>query len=271
MLRIITLNCNYYVDKHGHWEKRKYLINDLIRDTSPDVVLLQAVCQDPLRYLGIDQASQIAERIGYRHVQFQAADVDPYGCRRGQAIISRHQFITSAGLRLSLRPGSDDITNRLVQPVSISTNHGLLHIFNVHFSWIEKQARDNIAETLSFIKRFKGMTLITGDFNNEAESAVLEPLRGNGWTDLWSVMRPCESGCTFESDKPRIRIDHAWANASLLRYFADISVHHRETPAPAVRLSDHRALSVTLSLEVDSSNSRAETITAAGSTSATND
>ena len=63
MLKVMTLNLNYYETKHGTWEERRDLIVQAIRGAQPDILALQAVRQDPDRYDGLNQASQLSRLV----------------------------------------------------------------------------------------------------------------------------------------------------------------------------------------------------------------
>src|SRR6185295_4098232 len=100
MLKIITLNCNHLNDKHGSWQQRKKMIEELVQETDPDIIALQAVCKNPK---GKDQARQIAEAAGYGYYFFVPAEEAVDGSKRGQAIITKHHFNGSYSTELSWR------------------------------------------------------------------------------------------------------------------------------------------------------------------------
>src|SRR5690606_10196686 len=123
-----------------------------------------------------------------------------------------------------------------------------LNIFNGYFSWVEKQAQDNIRECVAFLGRADGPALLVGDFNIPAGSPLLGALEAAGYTDLWVRAHPGEDGHTFEADRPAKRIDYAWANEELARQLDDVALLRRERDG--ARLSDHLGLSVRLDVRL---------------------
>lgn len=249
MLRIMTLNCNYTVDKYGSWRDRRRLIEGMLREANPDVVAFQAIQKHPENFGGEDQATQIAKSLGYDYHFFAAAEDEPDGVRRGQALISRYHFEEPLVRKLSLKPGVEDPTRRLVLAMQISTGDGPVHIFNAHFSWVEAQARDNIAEAMEFINSFSGMSLLVGDMNTQVQSGLFRPLTNNGWEDAWKILRGPEGGFTFEAHAPSIRIDYAWGNPRLIPYMQAVELFNPMAADATLRISDHAALMVSLDLD----------------------
>ncbi|MFA5039251.1 MAG: endonuclease/exonuclease/phosphatase family protein [Candidatus Omnitrophota bacterium] len=249
MLNVMSLNCNYCCDKHGPWDERLKLIRSLILENRPHVAAFQAVLHQKAGPLGeIGQAWQIADITGYRYRLFASAHQEDNGDRKGQALISRIPLVFSDSRQLTRRPGHADQDKRIVLAAQVETKAGTLRIFNVHFSWIREQAEDNIIETLNFLRRFKGMALVVGDFNASENSGLLDSFAESGWVDVWNILRKNERGFTFESHEPCLRIDYALANKSLEQHLEDIRVFQRQTPDGLFRMSDHLALMVTLGL-----------------------
>lgn len=247
MLKVLTLNLNYYGARHGAWEARRALICEAIRAEEPDVVALQAVRREPEVEDGLDQARQLARDLeGYGHAYFQPAVENGGGIAEGSAILSRIPFAETDCLALTLRAGIEDTNHRVLQRARFDLPSGSLQLFNGHFSWVLPQARDNLAEALPYMLSFAGPRLLVGDMNTMPNSDLWEPLLDAGWQDAWAGLQGDAEGFTFESDRLFMRIDYAWTSPELAGQIDDVAVVQRERDG--VRMSDHLGLAVTLSL-----------------------
>lgn len=249
MLSILTLNINYYVDKHGPWSVRKELIREAIQKTDADIVALQAVRQDPQVSSGVDQARQFSEMLlDYKDVIFQPAVYFPDGSAEGSAILSRLPIAKEDYLELSQRPNLEDTNQRMVLHARFDLSDGPFHLFNAHFSWVEEQTRDNLKETIPFINAFSGPAVLVGDLNTPSGSPLLRQLTEAGWTDVWEHLHPGAEGYTFEANDPSIRIDYVFVNQELKAKVRSIEIVSNVQEKPKVRLSDHLGLRVVLDL-----------------------
>jgi endonuclease/exonuclease/phosphatase family metal-dependent hydrolase len=243
MLRIMTLNLNYMVDKHGPWRERRDLITRAIRESSADIVILQAV-KRPGKNLP-DQACELAGALDeYPYSFFQAADVLEEGVALGSGFVARIPLAISGSLRLTDRSEDEDPTPRLVLHTELKTGQGPLHLFNCHFSWIPEQTRRNVLETLGYANSVSGPRILIGDFNAPPHSEALGMLYRAGWVDAWEKARPTEDGFTFESDRPSMRIDYILASTELKDAILDVNLI--ESSQDGVRLSDHLGLAARL-------------------------
>ncbi|MEW5895805.1 MAG: endonuclease/exonuclease/phosphatase family protein [Candidatus Omnitrophota bacterium] len=247
MLTVMSLNCNCLSDKHGPWEKRAILMADLIARIRPDIILFQAAALHPVRTNGIDQGSEIARMADYPYAVFEQSDCMPDRLVLGQTIISKYPVTGVETLQLSPAPGIADRTKRLVMKGEVLLNEGILYLYNAYFSWIAEQTRQNLEESLPFINKCDGMALLMGDLNTP-EMQVFEPLRKAGWKDVWILLKKETAGATFESHKPEIRIDYAWANEYLEKYVDTVETFNHQSEDGLIRMSDHLALMVTLTL-----------------------
>jgi endonuclease/exonuclease/phosphatase family metal-dependent hydrolase len=249
MLHILTLNINFYGEKHGAWQDRQPLIEQAISEANPDIVALQAVRLDPQVASGEDQASQLAHNLGYPHVFFEPAHSTPQGLADGTAIISRLPFSHRDSLQLTHREDVEDPNDRALLLARFDLADGPFHLFNAYFSWVPEQTADNLDEAIPYINTFPDPGLLVGDFNTPADSPLLNRLREAGWVDLWSAFHPGEPGLTFEAGDLSIRIDYAWANRKLQPQARGIHLVQNERSPSGPRLSDHLGLLVTLDLE----------------------
>lgn len=246
MFKAMTLNINYYGEKHGPWPERRALIARAIEARQPDIIALQAVARDPERFDGLDQATQLARMLeGYGEVVFQPAMRDETGRTKGSAYISRHRVVASGHLALSRRVGLEDGDQRIILGAGLNLSDGPMQLFNAHFSWVYPQAEDNFKETIPFIGTWPGPALLMGDFNTSPDKSLIQSFAREGWYDAWRALFPEEAGYTFESQAPSTRIDYIFANGELRRRVTGMEVISDEKNGS--RLSDHLGLMLSLS------------------------
>lgn len=244
MFRVLTLNLNYRVERHGPWPARRERILAEIRRTQPHVIALQAVEQGAP---GDNQAEELARALpGYVYVWFEPVLSLAGGAAKGMAFVGRVPFERHGVCPLSHRDDIDDRDPRRVLRVHCAPGGGI-DIYNAHFSWVKGQAESNLREALPFINESRAPALLLGDFNQAPDSAVHESLRAAGWADAWPWLRGAEPGATFEAGAPTRRIDYAYANAPLVGRLSAIDLVGVDCVAPP-RLSDHLGLLVTLTL-----------------------
>src|SRR5438477_2280642 len=188
MLRLMTLNLNYRIAKHGPWEARRALIADAVRHSAADVIALQAV----ERVGASDQAAELGELLGYGHIRFAPATIDN-GVERGSALVSRLPLADVAIRRLSRLTNQEDANDRVVLRAEVDAGGYCIALYNAHFSWVAPQALDNVRETLAF--RHGGPAVLLGDFNNGPESPALQALTRAAWVDPWAHFH-ADSGYT---------------------------------------------------------------------------
>lgn len=242
-MKVMTLNINYYMTKHGAWNKRKENIAGLIQEKMPDIILFQAVKQDPRNGGGIDQAGQLlVEMKEYLHYFYQSATTYQDESKDGSAIISRYPFLAVDHTALTLLPGLEDPNQRILLTALFETPAGPLRVFNAHFSWVYDQAALNLSEARSFLRAFSEPAVLGGDFNTSPEVDLLNTLREDGWVDAWARLHPEQPGYTFEAPNPSMRIDYIWANAALAPKLKSIELLAHEGEDHTARLSDHLGL-----------------------------
>lgn len=253
MIKVMTLNLNYYGTRLGAWSIRRELVAAAIREARPDVIALQAVCADPAVQGGADQAAQLSEILPeYPHHVFRAASRSLAGAADGSAFLSRIALAQADARALSLRPGLEDTNTRQILNVqidlpSLDLPGGPLHLFNAHFSWVPEQAGDNVREALAYLDSFTGLRLLAGDLNCTPDLPPMQALRDAGWADLWAELHGPEPGYTFPSDDLELRIDYFWASPELASRALAIDLVAQSSDGGA-RPSDHLGLMVTLDL-----------------------
>ena len=249
MLRIMSLNVNYYVDRHGPWSARRELIAETIRSTRPDIIALQAVRKDPGHYRGVDQATQLANLVpDYKYVQFEPATRTSGGGAEGSAVLSHLPFAANDTLPLSLVPNLDDKNRRLIIRAQFDLRFLTFNLFNAHFSWVEEQAESNVKEALPFIDSPENPSLLVGDLNQPPDSPAMQRFAAEGWTDVWAALCPGQDGYTFETGNLTKRIDYAWANLACKPRLEAIDIVGPGPSGPDI--SDHLGLLITLDLSI---------------------
>jgi endonuclease/exonuclease/phosphatase family metal-dependent hydrolase len=249
MLKVMTLNINAYETKYGPWDTRKRLIGDVLRQTEPDVVALQAVRLEPGIENDRHQARQLADAFPeYRHVAFQEAIKSSDGAVEGPAILSKAEIVSVDHLRLSMQPGKEDPNRRILLNVLLDHNGQRIRLFNAQFSWVYDQTLLNASETLKYLDSYSEPALLVGDLNATPESYPMVKIRSSEWTDVWGKLHPKDPGYTFESGKPEKRIDYIWANQALKDKIEEIAIVADNQDAEGIRPSDHLGLLAILNL-----------------------
>jgi endonuclease/exonuclease/phosphatase family metal-dependent hydrolase len=251
MFKVMTLNLNYYADKHGAWDQRMLAIRDALLEAEPDVVAFQAVKRDPKVRLGVDQAMQLGGMLlGTEQVLFQPAQIFADGSEHGSAVLSRTPITESVGIPLSLRDGLDDTNERMMIYACVDLPGGAIDLIDAHFSWNDEQAMDNVSEALRVLDKIEGAGLLLGDFNQTPDKPSMQRLRDAGWIDVWAALKPDQDGCTFESNHPSIRIDYIWITETLRSALRSVEIIAPYRADPQARFGDHVGLMATFDLPV---------------------
>lgn len=248
MLTVVTLNLNYYFDKHGSWEVRKRLITGVLEVNKPDIAVLQAVAKHPELYDGKDQALQLCDALeGFHAHYFAEAQKQADGLSQGSAIISKLHMIEKSSIALNLTTGLDDPNHRVLLKTTFDTPAGKLDVYNGHFSWVHEQAVENVAQAAASLQNGNRHALLAGDLNTTPDSTAFQPFLDAGFADAWKTLRGEEGGETFESDRPAVRIDYFWLSPALSPKLDRIDIIRPPADSGA-RLSDHLGLMIQLSV-----------------------
>jgi endonuclease/exonuclease/phosphatase family metal-dependent hydrolase len=248
MLRIATLNLNYYIEKHGPWPLRKKLIAEQLRSRDPHVIALQAVARHPDLYDGKDQALQLYEDLnGFQSHYFQEAQTSDDGTQQGNAVIATLPMIEKSFEKLTLKRRLDDTNHRIVTRTSFKSKEGSIDLYNAHFSWVEEQSIVNVEEAVQFMERGNSMAVLAGDLNTAADSIAFLPFEKKKFADAWHIYHKDQSGYTFESDNPSVRIDYFWLSPAISNKVKNIEILSSPLERP-VRLSDHLGLLIELDI-----------------------
>ena len=242
MLKIATLNLNYFVEKHGSWASRRKTIIETLSVAEPDIIAFQAVAQDPHFEDGSDQATQICRELKSFQYHIFIPSLEENGRKEGSAIISKIPFVDTDSVKLRLKDGEDK-SPRVLLRVRIKFSGRNLHLFNAHFSWVPELAIDNVKEVLPIVNASAEPAILVGDLNNPPESEVFDHFKNSGWIDGWEITNPSDEGFTFESGRLFTRIDYAWVNGRLKDQVKEVRILK---PGNDLRLSDHLGLLIKL-------------------------
>lgn len=240
MTRLLTLNINFDVAKHGSWDARRRCIADAAARLKPDVMALQAVRR---RANGLDQARDLAHITGLAQVYFVPARRDDE-VEDGSAILTRRPVAASDCVRLTYEQNAEDPSPRILLLTTLDLGgNRRLTLANGHFSWVAPLNARNVEETLKHLAAIDGDAVLVGDFNATPDAPGMRAIAAAGWRDAWVARHGESDGATFEAPTPSLRIDYVW-----LRGAVDATrIERVHAPADApVRLSDHFGLFVEL-------------------------
>ncbi|MCU1655904.1 MAG: Endonuclease/exonuclease/phosphatase [Pseudonocardiales bacterium] len=223
-----------------------------VRELNPDILALQEVDRDQPRSHLADFTSVAGDAMGAVAHRFVAAiagtpgatwiaatgDEQPGTASYGIALLSRYPVRTWQALRLPgipfrfpmWLPGPRKVLVVTEEPraavlAEVETPIGLVNVVNTHLSFVPGWNRRQLWRLRRDLAAFTGPLVLMGDLN-------LTPPRVAATTGYASLA----DAPTFPSDNPRRQLDHILARGPLAPVAA--------SEARAMRLSDHRALTV---------------------------
>jgi endonuclease/exonuclease/phosphatase family metal-dependent hydrolase len=216
-------------------------IADAIDLQTPDVVGLQEVDRSWSRSDSLDQAGELALRLGmgFRFdpvVDCSALDYDNDGqCHYGTAVLSRFAIRASA-VRAHRLPRYDTEEPRGMGQVGVNVNGRSLTVLNTHLSEVPAARALQVRSILRTVAAIRGPLILTGDFNARPTAPEIR-LLGRRLRDaaaLRGLRRPTAGNA---------RVDYVFVSRG-------ITVLDARIPSPsAYRVSDHRPLIVRLRLD----------------------
>ncbi|MDP2435317.1 MAG: endonuclease/exonuclease/phosphatase family protein, partial [archaeon] len=196
------------------WLERLEMIARLIREQSPDLVVLQEVRYDFFKQYDPQQRQRQRNSPEAKRGRFQIESLTAllpryqfvydvsmtylemhqgkFRTDEGLAVLSLHPIVNSSRLRLSRDLGdAQDEHQRLLQAVTVQTPHGPVQLFNTHLTLSQKARLRSAAEIWDFVSRLSvpGVPqLLMGDFNSEPDDPLLSFLvDGPGdFSDAWA-------------------------------------------------------------------------------------
>ncbi len=245
LCRILTYNVHGCVGLDTVHDPER--VARVIARHDPDVVCLQELDIERPRTAGIDQAAEIAERLGMG-VHFVATHVAASE-RSGNAVLTRHpSSVLGAGPLPALRPfaGREARAPRGALAVQIDLDGRWVHVVATHLGLQpferRRQVRALVGEEWLGALDPAVPTVLCGDLNGFAWWPELRPLRRR-FGDAQRVLDGHRPRATFAGRWPLWRIDHVFVDRR-------IEVTRVVVPGdPASRVaSDHRPLVVDLRL-----------------------
>ncbi|MCG5431910.1 endonuclease/exonuclease/phosphatase family protein [Mycobacterium sp. MYCO198283] len=225
-----------------------------VAELDADILALQEVDLDQPRSGMADLTAVAADAMGARSHRFVAAisgtpgatwmaatgDEQPGTAAYGIALLSRYPVTQWHVLRLPRiplkfpmylpEPGRLAIIDeepRAVVVAELDTPAGPLTIANTHLSFVPGWNRLQLRRVVRDLLGFAGPHVLMGDLNMLPDTAA-----------TWSGMRALASAHTFPAGSPSRQLDHILTDDPGLRAVA--------VQAPALPISDHRALVVDL-------------------------
>ena len=229
---------------------------DAIAALDADVLALQEVDRFQPRSRGADLTAMAAQAMGAVDHRFVAAlsgspgatweaatgREQPDAAAYGIALLSRYPVVAWEVVRLPALPVPVPIRfrgdrlptlvrdePRVAVAAQIETPQGCLTVANTHLSFIDRWNSRQLRSLVTALEGRPRPLLLVGDLNLGPERA-----------ESVSRMRGLAAHPTFPVDAPREQLDHV---------LADGSVQVGATAAPALPLSDHRALVVDLTID----------------------
>jgi len=245
MARIITYNIHSGRGAGGRLDLGR--IAAVIAAEAPDIVALQEVDVGRRRTNGVDQAHELARRLGMK-ASFQPAlrvEEEEYGDAVLTALpVNRIKAATLPGYKPlpSLEP-------RGALWVSIETDHGTVQIINTHLGLVPREQQAQAKELagpawLGSAARRDPLILV-GDLNATRGTSVYKLLTRE-LADATKQVPRLKRIATFPSISPVLRIDHVLVSRG-------IRVTDARVPATlqARTASDHRPLVVDFEIETN--------------------
>jgi endonuclease/exonuclease/phosphatase family metal-dependent hydrolase len=231
--RVATLNI---WNKSGPWAERLALIRKQLVELSPDILGLQEVLRlvpdeknPPVPTPQNDQASEIAEGLGY-HIAYGAAADYAGGLQFGNALLTRYKILDSRTFNL---PGADSGETRSLLYALLETPWGRQPVFVTHLNWKLHHGAVRLKQTVYIAQRIFVLApveadflppVLMGDFNADPESDEIRYLKGQHaidgrtlyFADAWLYADEPSPGYTYARDnafarkngEPNRRIDY---------------------------------------------------------------
>lgn len=213
------------------------LIADAIELRDPDVVGLQEVDRSWSRSDSLDQADELALRLGMSasfdpNLDCSSLDFDGDGvCSYGTAVLSRLPLRATAGREYRLPLAFQGDEPRGLAQVGVNVRGRSLTVFNTHLSAHHSSRMPQVRAILRILAATRPPYVLLGDFNSRPSSPEVRLLRARlgDAAQLMRVRRPTVGNT---------RIDHVFVSRGVKVLSAFVP------PASSRRVSDHRPLVV---------------------------
>jgi endonuclease/exonuclease/phosphatase family metal-dependent hydrolase len=231
-LRAVTYNIRHARGMDGAVDLARTA--DVLRSLDADLVALQEVDDRAARSGGVDQATELAQRLGMRAAF--GPFMDYQGGRYGMAILSRYPFAEVQELRL---PDGHEPRIALVAHVRLP-NDEIVTVVNVHFDWVDDDTfRVAQAQVVAeYLRGLQNPFVLLGDFNDQPGSRTHRL-----FSELAKeAVKPETDRFTFSSTDPTVEIDAVFTAPAPRWTHGEVRVHDEPVA------SDHRPVSALLLL-----------------------
>jgi endonuclease/exonuclease/phosphatase family metal-dependent hydrolase len=173
-LRVLTWNVWW---RFGPWEARQPAISATLARIGADVVALQEVWSE---VGGPDQASILAEQLGYEHAFAPGFDDGSVGF--GLAVLSRWPIASNEVRKLPSLPGVDEL--RVMLKAEIDGPRGRFELYTTHLNWRYDQSdvrQLQVKALAEMVGESDGRTypaILCGDLNADPISDEIRMLTG---------------------------------------------------------------------------------------------
>lgn len=269
---ILTETTSYKHDKANRWDSRKNLLVDQIKTASPDIICFQEVTSNMNTFL--------SKNLSEYDVSFQTKSTSPsashlaiyYKRDRYDLIDSGKFWLSDTPLQESNSFGTD---RRICAWTKLhdKVDDTVFYVYNIHYTYKsqDKEARQKSSELIN--KATAGLdapVILLGDFNANTSEPAYKLLDGPFINSLDAADTVVDSGATYNGFKPNKystskAIDHIWlsnnskgqAEFSVSSYCVEDDYSEEfmaeygteANPVRPVALSDHWAVSATVTLD----------------------
>jgi endonuclease/exonuclease/phosphatase family metal-dependent hydrolase len=197
------------------WERRRALILATLAREQPDLLLVQEAARDEDAAPGApNQATQLAQALGYTLVYQPASQSRRRAAQHGQAVLAAPGWTVERSARLPLPSASFPAKDcaRMALAVDLHGPAGRVRVLNLHLSLDGAARLRSIDQVLGWIAEQPAgpVPILAGDFNEVPEGVPLARLRAAGWQDAWNRLTPADPGHTFPTPTPFIRLDYVF-------------------------------------------------------------
>lgn len=225
-IRVATWNVHGFVGTDGRRDPRRTLA--VLQELDADVIALQEVDRDAPRTGTVDQAAELADRLGMNHA-YAAARKEGSG-DFGVALLSRLPFASANPIEL---PGNNALERRVALDTSLCFGDHTVRAVTVHADVFPWAGEENARFLANQIEESAGEgVVVAGDLNASPLDLAVDAFLDLGLKD---IIKDFNEGPTF-SDR---RIDYVLMDEPLGNTAVD--GHVEDTDA-----SDHRPLAIDL-------------------------
>jgi endonuclease/exonuclease/phosphatase family metal-dependent hydrolase len=199
IIRILTFNILHGATTQGDFDLDK--IAAVIQQTNPDLVALQEVDFKTNRAKNYDLATELGWRNKMAPLFGKAMDYD--GGAYGEGILTKMPIVASRNIPLPHSPGNEP---RAALEVMVELESGDTICFigtHLEHQRGSTDRTDQVNEINRVFLQNKYPTILAGDLNDTPESETISILKTH-----WKDSAGEDTGFTYPSDNPRIRIDY---------------------------------------------------------------